>query len=126
MIVFLADLDPTQLPILTAMYLAVAVGMVLLSYYSLKIFYHMRSGRLERGWKLTTEGMVFMSSSFVLIAISHLLSRDSRAYFYLGVAGTALMLVGVGIMLLGLHSHYLVWYRKASTHEEKIIDRQAD
>jgi hypothetical protein len=118
--------DTSQFPILTVLYLASAIGTIFLSYYSLKIFFHMRSGRLEKGWKLITEGMVFMSSSFVLIAMSHLLSRDSAAYLYLGIAGTSLMLVGVVIMLLGLRSHYLVWYRKMPVREEKFIDQGSE
>jgi hypothetical protein len=112
---FFSFLTPSL--ILTCLNLASAVALVVLAYYSLMIFFHMRLGRLERGWKLITQGIFFMSSGFLFVAIDHSLPRASTLYIYIDSIGVVLTLVGIVIMLVGLHSHYVVWYKKTLSKE---------
>ena len=113
---FFSFLTPSL--ILTCLNLASAVALVVLAYYSLMIFLHMRLGRLERGWKLITQGIFFMSSGFLFVAIDHSLPRASALYVYIDSVGAVLTLVGIVIMLVGLHSHYVVWYKKTLSNEQ--------
>jgi hypothetical protein len=111
----------TQSMILTVLNLASAVALVILAYYAVRIFVHMRLGRLEKGWRFITQGIVFMSSGFFFVAVDHSLSRTSTLYFYIDSVGAVLSLIGIVFMLFGLHSHYVVWYKKsvpAEVHEE--------
>lgn len=90
--------------------LASAIALIILSYYALRIFLYMRLGKLERGWRLVTEGIVIIGLGFFLIAVDHSLARASLLYFSIDSAGSVLSLVGVVFMLIGLHSHYTIWY----------------
>ena len=107
--------------ILTVLNLASAVALVILAYYALRIFIHMRLGRLEKGWRRITQGIIFMSSGFFFVAVDHALPRASALYFYIDSVGAVLSLIGIVFMLFGLHSHYVVWYKKSVSverHEE--------
>jgi hypothetical protein len=108
-------------PLLIALNLASAIALLLLSYYGIRIFLHMRLGSLERGWKLVTEGIVITGLGFFLIAADHALPRASELYFYLDTCGSALSLSGVVFMLVGLHSHYSVWYSEKAGKESVSI-----
>jgi hypothetical protein len=110
--------------ILTSLDLASAVALVVLAYYSLRIFLHMRLGRLERGWKLITQGIFFMSSGFLFVAIDHMLPRASTLYVYIDSVGAVLTLIGIVVMLVGLHSHYIVWYKKTVSSESKEPEKE--
>lgn len=112
-------LATTQSLILGMLDLASAVALVILAYYALRIFIHMRLGRLEKGWKFITEGIVFMSIGFFFVAVDHALPRSSSLYFYIDSVGAVLSLIGIVLMLLGLHSHYVVWYKKSLAIERE-------
>jgi hypothetical protein len=105
--------------VLTGLNLASAGALIVLAYYSLRIFLHMKLGRLERGWKLITQGIFFMSSGFLFVAIDHLFPRTSVIYIYVDSVGAILTLIGIVVMLVGLHSHYVVWYKKTVSTSNK-------
>ena len=109
---------------LTLLNLVSTIALVLLAYYALRIYFHMRQGRLERGWKFLSQGIIFMSLGFLSISIEHTFSRDSLLYFYLDSIGAVLSLVGIVLMLIGLHSHYTVWYRKLRSSGDKVKDKE--
>lgn len=102
---------------LSALNLASAIALVVLAYYALRIFIHMRLGKLERGWKLITQGIVIISSGFFFVALDHALPRNSVMYFYIDSVGAVLSLGGIVLMLFGLHSHYVVWYKKSMSSD---------
>jgi hypothetical protein len=77
-----------------------------------RVFLHLSMGRLERGWRLITQGIVFTSSGFFFVALDHAFPRLSLIYFYIGSVGAVLSLIGIVFMLQGLHSYYVVWYKK--------------
>ena len=108
----------SQSIILAALNLASAAALVILAYYALRIFVHMRLGRLEKGWRLITQGMVIMSSGFIFVAIDHAMPRGTLLYFYIDSVGAVLSLVGIVFLLVGLHSHYVVWYKKSAALTE--------
>jgi hypothetical protein len=105
---------------------ASALALVVLAYYALRIFIHMRLGRLERGWRLITEGIIFISSGFFFVAVDHALPRNSLLYFYIDSVGAVLSLVGIVLMLFGLHSHYDVWYKKTASENREDQQTKAD
>jgi nicotinamide riboside transporter PnuC len=105
---------PSQAMILAALDLATVVFTIGLGYYAAKIFFHMRLGRLENGWKMMTSGIISLCFGFVFLTFQHLVPRESNLYFYLDSVGTILSIIGIVLMMLGLRSHYLVWTRKKS------------
>jgi len=92
--------------------LVTLVATIFLGYYAAKIFFYMRLGRLERGWKLVTGGAICLSFAFLALAIQHIFSRQSNLYFYLDGIGMLFSIAGIILMVLGLRSHYMVWTRK--------------
>jgi len=114
--------------ILTTLNLASGVALIILAYYALRIFIHMRLGRLERGWRFITQGIAIVSLGFLFVGVDHALPRGTLIYFYIDSVGAVLSLVGIVFMLIGLHSHYVVWYKKSisseklETNEEKQED----
>ena len=108
---------------LTLLNLVATVALVFLAYYALRIYLHMRLGRLERGWKLIAQGIIFMSLGFFFITLQHALSRDSLLYFYLDSVGTVLSLIGIVVMLIGLHSHYMVWNRNFKSSKPELENK---
>ncbi len=88
-------------------------------YYSARILLRMRLGRLEKGWRFVTQGLVLLSAGFIFLTLEHTLPRSSVAYFLLDSAGTTLSLGGIIFMLLGLRSHLTVWIKKPSKSLEQ-------
>lgn len=105
-------LPPPQSATLIVLNLATLVATIFLGYYAAKIFFYMRLGRLERGWKLVTGGAVSLSFAFLTLAIQHIFSRVSNLFFYLDAVGMLFSIAGIILMVLGLRSHYQVWTRK--------------
>jgi hypothetical protein len=105
-------LPPPESTILIALNLITLVVTICLGYFAAKIFFYMRLGRLERGWKLVTGGAVCLSFAFLSLAIQHLFGRLSNPYFYLDAVGMTLSIAGILLMVLGLRSHYMVWTRR--------------
>ena len=116
---YLTIIVPWQTVVLTTLNLFSTLGLIILAYYASRIFIHMRLGRLETGWKLIAQGIILMSSGFLFVTIEHVVSRESMLYFYLDSIGASLSLVGIILMLIGLHSHYVVWDRKNITSKPR-------
>jgi hypothetical protein len=120
MLIFTPAIQSLTLAILN---LASAIALIVLAYYALRIFVHMRLGRLEKGWRRVTQGIVFMSSGFFFVAVDHSLPRASSLYFDIDSVGAVLSLIGIVLMLIGLHSHYVVWYKRAGQSADDVERR---
>jgi hypothetical protein len=105
-------LPPPESDILIALNLATVCATIFLGYYAAKIFFHMRLGRLERGWKMVTGGAISLSFAFLSLALEHFFPRTSNLYFYFEAVGMSFSIAGIVLMVMGLRSHYLVWTRK--------------
>ena len=100
-------------PILVIILDIIAIGATGgLAYYASRLFFHMRSGRFEKGWRLVTEGVVLLCAGFIFITIQDLSGSSSPYYFYFDYVGTALCVIGIIIMSIGLRSQYRVWTLK--------------
>ncbi len=108
-------LPPSETAVLIALNLITVGATIFLGYFAAKIFFHMRFGRLERGWKMVTGGAICLSFAFLSLASYHFFPRTSSLYFYLDVFGMTLSIAGIVLMVMGLRSHYLVWTRKESS-----------
>jgi len=105
---------PSQSLILVALDLVTVLATIGLGYYATKIFFHMRLGRLEKGWKMMTMGIISLCFGFLFLTFQHIIPRESNLYFSLDSVGTILSVIGIVLMMFGLRSHYLVWTRKKS------------
>lgn len=103
---------PFQSDMLVALYVGLVIATVGLAYYAAMIFFHMRNGRLEKGWKLVVVGIICLCISFLFFTFQHVVSRISVLYFYLDTLGTILAIAGIVLMFFGLRFHYHVWTRK--------------
>ncbi len=116
---------PSPSTILVALDLATVFATIGLGYYAVKIFFHMRLGRLENGWKMVTQGIISLCFGFLFLTFQHVIPRESNLYFYLDAVGTFLSIIGIVLMMMGLRSHYLVWTRKkSSAHISSNDERQ--
>jgi len=114
-------LPPSESAILIALNLITVGATIFLGYFAAKIFFHMRLGRLERGWKIVTGGAVCLSFAFLSLAIQHFFPRTSNLYFYFDAVGMSLSIAGILLMVVGLRSHYLVWTRKERSKLQRPI-----
>jgi hypothetical protein len=111
---FTQILPPSESATLVILNLLTLAATICLGYYAAKIFFYMRLGRLERGWKLVTGGAICLSFAFLSMTLQHLFSKISPPYFYLDAFGLTLSIAGIILMALGLRSHYFVWTRRVS------------
>ncbi len=114
-------LTPSESALLIALNLTTVVATICLGYFAAKIFFYMRLGRLERGWKLITGGAVCLCIAFLFLAFQHLFSVHSNLYFYLDAVGMTFSIGGIFLMVLGLRSHYYVWTRKINDRAPRPI-----
>lgn len=121
-------LPPSESDLLIALNLIMVLATMCLGYFAAKIFFYMRLGRLENGWKLVTGGAVCLCIAFLFLAFQHLFSAHSNLYFYLDGVGMSFSIGGIFLMVLGLRSHYLVWTRKINNRAPKplLIDERRD
>jgi hypothetical protein len=110
-------LPPSETAILIALNLLTVAVTICLGYFAAKIFFYMRLGRLERGWKMVTGGAICLTFAFLSLTFQHFFPRTSSLYFYLDVVGMTVSIAGILLMAIGLRSHYLVWSRKVSRRE---------
>lgn len=114
-------LPPSESATLIILNLVMLVTTICLGYYAAKIFFFMRLGRLERGWKLVTGGAICLSFSFLSLTVQHLFSGVSSPYFDLDAVGMTLSIAGIILMVLGLRSHYFVWTRRVNSRTPRPI-----
>lgn len=114
-------LPPSESATLIILNLATLVATICLGYYAAKIFFFMRLGRLERGWKLVTGGAVCLSFAFLSLTFQHLFSRPPNLSFSFDVFGMSLSIAGIILMVLGLRSHLGVWTRRVDSRVQNPI-----
>ena len=120
---FLLPVESTILAVLNLVTVLALAGVI---YYSAKILLRMRLGRLGRGWKNVTEGLILLCAGFIFLTFEHTLARSSVLYFFLDSIGTLLSLSGIIFMLFGLRSYLLVWVNKPSTASRTISSRETN
>ena len=114
-------LPPSESATLIILNLVTLVATICLGYYAAKIFFFMRLGRLERGWKLVTGGAVCLSFAFLSLTFQHLFSRPADISFYFDAFGMSLSIAGIILMVLGLRSHLAVWTRRVDDRVQRPI-----
>jgi predicted phage tail protein len=85
-------------------------GIVVLSifgYYAIKLLSSFRKGMLERGWKLTVYGAVFLGVAQIPF-IASALSAGNFSIF-IGYVGSALRFLGIVFLILGFRAQYQIW-----------------
>ncbi|MHB8567218.1 MAG: hypothetical protein ACYC7D_12620 [Nitrososphaerales archaeon] len=100
---------PVFLVILDTVSFTAALG---LAYYGARLFLHMRWGKLEKSWKLMTEGAVIFSIGFLSLTIQDLSPAYGTVYIISDYFGTILSTVGIILLFFGIRSHYSVWALK--------------
>lgn len=76
-------------------------------FYALKILANFKTGMLERGWKQVAVGAVSLILAQLLIILSQI--NVAGLTYPLMIIGSALRLVAMIFLILGLREHYLVW-----------------
>lgn len=100
---------PVQLIFLDIVSIVAAIG---LGYYAFRMFFHMRWGRLEKGWRLMAGGAVAFATGYVFLTIEDFFLAYSFYYRWADYIGTTACGIGLVMLLLGLRSHYIAWSPK--------------
>jgi hypothetical protein len=101
----------------------IAVLLIGLLYYALRILTSFRRGLLEQGWKIISWGAIILVAGQLLVALSAYVSLNGFLYQF----GVGIDAVGVFFAILGLKSHLSIWEigkeskAKNSTRTEKSI-----
>lgn len=93
-----------------AQFAIVVGGLVVISvfgFYALKILANFKSGMLEKGWKQVAIGAIFLILAQLLMIVSQ--ASIAGLTYPLFIIGSALRLLGMIFMIIGLREHYLVW-----------------
>ncbi|MDA4130635.1 MAG: hypothetical protein OK457_07680 [Thaumarchaeota archaeon] len=103
-----------------AIFAVIGVG-----YYATKMFYHMRRGRLERGWLPMIFGAILVAAGYVFLTLEDFFLAYSFFYQTLDYLGTAICSVGLIVIMLGLRSHYKAWsLKKQSPYRVRDAERK--
>lgn len=81
-------------------------------YYSIKMIFYMRHGKMETAWKYFTCGSIVLVVSSVFFSLSDVTHLRSVIYLVWDDLGTGLTSVGFVIILLGFRSLYRTWTLK--------------
>jgi O-antigen/teichoic acid export membrane protein len=81
-------------------------------YYSIRMIFFMRHGKMENAWKYFTCGSIVLVASSIFFSLSDVSHFRSWNYLFWDDLGTALTAVGFVIILLGFRSLYRAWALK--------------
>jgi len=109
---FFSFIVPYESSILGVLNLITVAALLAMIYYSARILLRMRLGRLEKGWKLVTEGLILLCAGFIFLTYEHTVLRASFPYFLIDLIGTVISLGGIILMVLGLRAHLIVWMKR--------------
>ena len=85
-------------------------GIVVLSifgYYAVRLLSSFRKGMLERGWKLTVYGAIFLGVAQIPFIASALSSGNLS--IFIGYVGNAFRFFGILFLILGFRAQYQIW-----------------
>jgi hypothetical protein len=97
---------PVQLVLLDLISILAVMGV---GYYAAKMFYHMRSGRLERGWLPMIYGAAIIAVGYFFLTLEDFFLAYSFFYVTVDYLGTAICSAGLIVVMLGLRVHYKAW-----------------
>ncbi|HZW57219.1 MAG TPA: hypothetical protein VFF30_13090 [Nitrososphaerales archaeon] len=100
---------PIQLVVLDIISLIAAAG---LGYYAARMFFHLRWGRLEKGWRLMTFGAVVLAVGYAFITAEDAFLAYSIYYMAADYVGTIMSSIGIALIMLGIRAQYLEWTRR--------------
>ena len=107
---------PVQLVALDFIAIAAALGV---GYYAARMYYHLRQGRLEKGWSQILLGATTIACGYFFLTVEDLfLTYSSFFYVSLYYIGTVICTVGLIVLMFGLRSHYSAWVLKRSQKSE--------
>jgi protein-S-isoprenylcysteine O-methyltransferase Ste14 len=73
------------------------------------MYYHLRRGRLEKGWSQILLGSALITSGYFFLTVEDLLLAYSSFYEIVDYIGTIICTLGLIVLMLGLRSHYSAW-----------------
>ena len=100
--------------------IAAALGV---GYYAAKMFYHMRQGRLEKGWSQMLIGAAVIASGYFFLTVEDLFLAYSFFYESVDYIGTVVCTAGLIVFMMGLRSHYVAWSR--GSRSTKLAEQRA-
>jgi hypothetical protein len=95
-------------------------AVVILGYYASKLFFYMKLGRLEKGWRLVAQGAFILCGGFLFGTLQDLSKYGSGYYFNFDYVGTSLSIFGIVLMSFGLRSQYRVWSLRDVNSKSKL------
>ena len=88
------------------------LGVVGVGYYAAKMFYHMRRGRLEKGWLPMIYGASIIAIGYVFLTLEDFFLAYSISYLIADYVGTAICSAGLIVVMFGLRAHHNAWSLK--------------
>ena len=114
---------PIQLVILDFISIAAALGV---GYYAAKIFYHLRQGRLEKGWTLMLYGSALIACGYFFLTVEDLFLAYAFFSEIEDYIGTIVCTIGLIVLMFGLRSHYSAWsLSRSAVSESKKRERDS-
>jgi hypothetical protein len=95
-----------QLVVLDFVSIAAALGV---GYYAARMYYHLRQGRLEKGWNMILVGAALIASGYFFLTVEDFFLAQSFFYVSVDYIGTVICSVGLIVLMMGLRSHYSAW-----------------
>jgi hypothetical protein len=115
---------PVQLIVLDLVSIAAALGV---GYYAARMYYHLRQGRLEKGWSQILLGATVIACGYFFLTVEDLFLAYSSFYLSVDYIGTVICTLGLIILMLGLRSHYSAWVlRRSERSAQKATEDQGD
>ncbi len=78
-------------------------------YYAAKMFFHMRLGRLERGWLPMLYGASLIAGGYAFLTVEDFFLAYSFYYQIADYIGTAITAAGLIVVMFGFRAHYKAW-----------------
>jgi hypothetical protein len=102
---------PVQLVALDLVSIAAALGV---GYYAARMYYHLRQGRLGKGWNQILLGATTIACGYFFLTVEDLFLAYSSFYVSVDYIGTVICTLGLIVLMLGLRSHYSAWILRRS------------
>jgi hypothetical protein len=97
---------PLQLVGLDVISILAVIGV---GYYAGKMFFHMRRGRLERGWLPMLYGASMIAVGYAFLTLEDFFLAYSFYYETVDYIGTAITAAGLIVVMFGFRAHYKAW-----------------
>ena len=113
---------PVQLVVLDFVSIAAALGV---GYYAARMYYHLRQGRLEKGWNMILVGAALIASGYFFLTVEDFFLAQSFFYVSVDYIGTVICTVGLIVLMMGLRSHYSAWsLRRSERSKSNVVEER--